>query len=132
FDQAIADGCFLEYANVYDHRYGTLHSEVDKYRQQGLCVLLEIDVQGARQIRRQCPDCVLVFLKVSSLAEYARRIRQRPNESGADPQRRIQAAEDELRHAPDYDHVIINDNLEAAVQQFHDLLKTCRGGKRVG
>jgi guanylate kinase len=128
FDEAIKQGRFLEYANVYDHRYGTLHSEVDSYLKQGLCVLLEIDVQGATQIRQRCQDCVLVFLKASSAADYARRIRQRPNETGADLQRRIQAAQTELAHASAYDHVVINDDLDAAAHQFHDLLKNICGG----
>ncbi len=132
FDEGIRDGRFIEWASVYGHRYGTLHSEVDRYRDAGLCVLLEIDVQGAMQVRQQCPDAVLVFLKASSQDEYARRIQQRPTETGADLKRRIRAAHEELTHAKDYDHVIVNDNLQEAVEVFHKILERCGGDRRVG
>jgi guanylate kinase len=132
FEEGVRDGRFVEWAEVFGNRYGTLHSEVDQYLQQGMCVLLEIDVQGAMQVRRQCPDCVLVFVKASSAEEYGKRIKRRANESGADLQRRIEAAERELGQASLYDHVIINDDLEKAIRAFRTILQQCGGDRRVG
>jgi guanylate kinase len=127
FQQAIAAGEFLEWANVYGELYGTLVKEVDPYLQQGICVLLEIDVQGARQIRARRPDCVTVFLRASSLEEYERRLRARGTEDPASLRSRLQAAEKELAHAAEFDVELINDHLETAVQEFRDLLRRLGG-----
>ncbi len=132
FDQAVRADAFLEWAQVYGQRYGTLHSEVDRYLEQGECVLLEIDVQGAMQIRRLYPDCVLVFLRASSLAEYERRLRGRRTESDAEVERRVLAVQQELAQAPAYDYEVINDDLEEAVRMFRQLLQRCGGDRRVG
>lgn len=127
FDQAVAEGRFLEWAEVFGHRYGTLKSEVEPYLQQGIHVLLEIDVQGAEQIRRQFPDAVLVFLRTSSLQEYERRLRARGTEDDAEIQRRLQGAVRELAAASRYDYQIMNDDLEEAVRQFRHLIANLGG-----
>src|SRR5207245_8140581 len=77
FDRAVAAGEFLEWANVHGAQYGTLRSEVDAPREQGIGVILDIDVQGAAQIRQCCPEHVSVFLRSSSLAAYEERLRKR-------------------------------------------------------
>lgn len=127
FDHAIARGAFLEWADVYGQRYGTLKDEVDPFLVQGINVLLEIDVQGAQQVKRLRPDCVMVFLRTSSLAEYAKRLRQRQTEDEASLARRIQAAEAELAHAALYDYQVINDDLDAAVQALRTIVLGCGG-----
>src|SRR5262245_65284168 len=80
FEQEAAAGAFLEWAEVFGNRYGTLRSEVEPYRLRGLGVLLEIDVQGAAAVREKCPDAVSVFLRASSLATYEQRLRDRRSE----------------------------------------------------
>jgi guanylate kinase len=127
FDQAVAEGKFLEWAEVFGHRYGTLKSEVEPYIKQGVHVLLEIDVQGAEQIRRAFPEAVLVFLRTSSLEEYERRLRSRGTEDEAAIQRRLQGAVRELAAASRYDYQIVNDDLDSAVRQFRQLIQSLGG-----
>ncbi len=81
-------GGFLEWAEVFGHCYGTLRREVEPYRAQGQGVILDIDVQGAAQVRRSCPEAALVFLRTSSLAAYEERLRKRGTESAEAIQRR--------------------------------------------
>ena len=132
FDRAVAEGRFLEWAEVYGQRYGTLHDEVDPYLARGESVLLEIDVQGAQSVRQQRPDCVLVFLRASSLSEYEQRLRARQSESPATLERRLAAAQAELACAQDYDHQVINDDLDEAVQAYRQILRDCGGTRRAG
>lgn len=127
FDQAVAEGKFLEWAEVFGHRYGTLKSEVEPYIKKGVHVLLEIDVQGAEQVRRAFPNAVLVFLRTSSLEEYERRLRSRGTEDEAAIQRRLQGAVGELAAASRYDYQIVNDDLDSAVRQFRQLIEGLGG-----
>lgn len=128
FEQAVRDGEFLEWADVFGNLYGTLKSEVQPFRERGQDVVLEIDVQGARQIHARVPDCLMVFLRSSSLAEYERRLRGRGTEDEASLKRRLAAVERELAAAGEYDVQIINDDLETAVARFRALLQPS-GGK---
>jgi guanylate kinase len=123
FDAEVAAGEFLEWAEVWGNCYGTLRSEVEPYRARGVGVILDIDVQGAAQIRIKCPDAVTVFLRTSSLDEYERRLRKRHTEDEAAIQRRLAGARAELAHAGDYQHQVINDELGAAVADLHTLVK---------
>ena len=123
FDRGIAEGEFLEWTQLFGHRYGTLKSEVEPYLQRGIHVLLEIDVHGAEAIRRQFPQAVLVFLKTPSLAEYERRLRLRGTEDEAAIQRRLERAVAELAAAPRYDYQIVNDDLDQTVREFRRLIE---------
>jgi guanylate kinase len=118
-----ARGAFLEWAEVHGHCYGTLRSEVEPYRRQGLIVVLDIDVQGARQVRGHCPDAAAVFVRASSLGEYERRLRRRATEDEAALRRRVAAARAELAHADEYDFQVVNDDLDAAVARFRAVLE---------
>ena len=118
----VAAGAFLEHAEVYGNFYGTLRSEVEPYRERGTAVLLEIDVQGAMQVRQQCPDAVSVFLCTSSMDVYEQRLQRRGTETGEAILRRIAAARCELAHAPEYQYQITNDDLETAVAQLRALV----------
>jgi guanylate kinase len=122
FRAAVAAGAFLEHAEVYGNFYGTLRSEVEPYREQGIAVLLEIDVQGAIQVRRQCPDAVSVFLSTSSMEVYEQRLRRRGTETEEVILKRIAAARCELEHAPEYQYQITNDALDTAVAQLRALV----------
>jgi guanylate kinase len=122
FEQALAAGEFLEHAEVFGNYYGTLWQEVEPYREQGIGVVLDIDVQGAAQVRRKCPDAVTIFLQAPSLATYEQRLRARGTESEAAIQRRLEGARRELERAGEYDYEVINDDLETAVAEVQSLV----------
>jgi guanylate kinase len=133
FEEEKARGGFLEWAEVFGCYYGTPRSEVEPYRERGQGVILDIDVQGAAQVRRQCPDAVAVFLKTSSLATYEERLRRRGTETEAAIQRRVQGARRELEHLPEYDQVVINDDLDTAVANLHAIVQRLfERGEHVG
>jgi guanylate kinase len=104
FVRAIDHGELLEWAQVYGNWYGTLKSEVEPYLRQGISVLMELDVEGAKQVRRQYPDAVLIFIRAPSLEAYERRLRERKSgEDEATLQKRLSAARHELACAVEYD-----------------------------
>lgn len=123
FLKEVRAGAFLEWAQVHDNYYGTLKREVEPYRQQGIGVILDIDVQGAALVRKQCPDQVSVFVRAPSLAAYEERLRKRDTESEAAIQRRLAAARGELERAGEFDHVVVNDDLDVAVDSVHAILE---------
>jgi guanylate kinase len=114
---------FLEWATVHGCCYGTLRREVDPYRSQGIGVILVIDVQGARAVRQQYPDCLMVFLKTVSLATYEARLRARGTENEAALERRLATARDELNCAASYDYQIVNEDLDQAVAELQAILQ---------
>ncbi len=120
-DEIRADG-FLEWAEVYGNYYGTPRSEVDPYREQGVGVILVIDVQGAAQVRARCPDAVTVFLRTSSWEECERRLRGRRQDDEPAILRRLATAREELARAGEYQYEVINDDLESAVGQLHAII----------
>src|SRR5205085_2905471 len=97
-------------------------SEVETYRAQGTGVVLDIDVKGARQVRQACPDAFSIFLETPSPEDYERRLRLRQTDDEASIARRLRTAEEELRHAHEYDHRVVNDKLEVAVKEVRDLI----------
>ncbi len=115
-------GAFLEWAEVHGNLYGTLRSEVDDYRARGVGVLLDIDVQGAAQIRRLYPDCVSIFLRTSNEQEYERRLRKRHTEDEASIARRLETARRELARKGEFDHEVLNDDLETAAAEVRGLI----------
>lgn len=117
-----ADG-FLEWAQVHGNLYGTLRREVEPYRLKGIGVILDIDVQGAAQVRANCPDTLSIFLRTSSLATYEKRLRDRKTEDEASLQKRLDGAKRELARADEYDHHVINDDLETALAAMRAILK---------
>ncbi len=123
FEQAKRAGEFLESAQVHGCQYGTLRSEVDPYRKQGIGVILDIDVQGAAQIRRLYPDSVSIFLRAGSLETYANRLRQRGTEKEEAIRRRLAAAAQELEHAGEYDYQVINEDLSHAVAEVEAIMR---------
>lgn len=123
FQEAVDRGEFLECADVFGNRYGTPKSEVEPYREQGIGVLLEIDVKGWEQVRRHCPDMVSIFLRASSLETYEQRLRARRTETDEAIQRRLQGARDELARAGEYTHQVINDDLNRAVAEVRSIVQ---------
>lgn len=122
FEEQRQAGAFLEWATVHGQWYGTLRSEVEGYRAQGTGVLLDIDVQGAAQVRSQCPDCLSIFLKAPSWEVYEQRLRKR-GESPQSIARRLATARRELERTQEFDHVILNEDLELAVAQVRTLIE---------
>ena len=122
FQTRRAAGDFVEWATVHGNYYGTLYSELDRCRSLGQDVLLEIDVQGMRLIREQCPDVITIFLMPPSLEELERRLRARGTDDEATIALRLKNAEQEMAAQNEYDHVVVNDNLDRAVAELRDIL----------
>jgi guanylate kinase len=123
FERALAEGLFLEHARVHGvHYYGTLRSEVDPYRRQGKGVILDIDVAGAAQVRPLYPDHLSVFIVLPDLDVYRRRLEGRRTESTEWIERRMKTAREELTHAGEYQHVIVNDDLRRAADELERLV----------
>jgi guanylate kinase len=118
FQQMVARGEFLEYAQVFGkHWYGTPQKWLDQARAQKKDLVLEIDVQGALQVKRKVPDAMAVFVLPPSRAELEKRIRARGQDSEEEIVRRLERARQEMLSYSSYDFAIINDNLERAGQE---------------
>jgi len=107
-------GEFLEHAEVFGHCYGTGRNQVEKLRAAGHDVLLEIDWQGARQVRTNQPDCCSIFILPPSMLELERRLRGRATDSEEVIARRLDEAADDMSHWAEFDHAVVNDELESA------------------
>ena len=117
FDRLIERGAFLEWAEVFGRRYGTLADDVEEARASGRDVLLEIDVQGARTVRERVSDAILVFLQPPSEEELRRRLAARGTETGESLQARLREARREMDEADRFDHVVVNDRIDEAVAE---------------
>ena len=124
FEERLQNGEFLEHATYAGHRYGTLRSELDRAK-DGL--VLEIELQGARQVRQALPEALQVFIKPPSLDALRTRLIGRGAEDDAQIARRLQVAEQELAAESEWKHVIVNDRLETAVDQLAELVATLWG-----
>jgi guanylate kinase len=113
-----ADGELLESALVFDNHYGTSRSQVEGHLTNGDNVILEIDWQGAQQVRRSMPGCISIFILPPSRAELARRLRARRTDSDAVIERRLHDAQGDMSHWDEFDYCIINDELELAVAEL--------------
>lgn len=122
FEAELEAGRFLEHAIVHGNLYGTPRSEVEGGREDGTGVILDIDVQGADQVRPLFPELVTVFVKLSRWEMYEERLRRRGGESEASIARRLATARRELERQGEYQHLVVNDDLETAVGQFRGLL----------
>jgi guanylate kinase len=132
FLEELEAGAFLEHAEVVGNLYGTLRREVDRYREQGTGVILDVDVQGARKMRALCPDHLSVFVMAPSLEEYERRLRARGTEDEASIARRLANARRELAEVDQYQHVVVNDDLDRAVAELSGLIARAFEGRHGG
>jgi guanylate kinase len=124
FDRLIADGDLLEWAEVHGAaRYGTRRSAVEEHLAAGHPVLLEIDLQGARQVREHMPEALLVFLAPPNREELERRLLGRGTEDPEDRARRLQTAEVEMAAMDEFDVTIVNDDVARAAGELVDLLR---------
>lgn len=123
FERRIEIGEVLEWAEYGGYLYGTLATEVLPVLADGRNVLLDIENEGAKQIRRSYPEAVLIFVRPPDIAELERRLRGRGDTSERDIERRLSVADDQMREAPAiYDHIVLNDDLDAAIGRVVDIL----------
>lgn len=130
FERMIRDHEFLEYAEVFGHYYGTARHFVDEAKNRGKDLLLDIDVQGASQVKERLPDAVSIFILPPSRSELERRLRRRNESDKVDDEvieRRLSAAGREIENYPAYDYILVNDQLEHSI----DELKAVILGERV-
>jgi guanylate kinase len=118
FEEMIARGEFLEWANVYGHLYGTSRAQVERERDAGRDIILEIDVQGAESIRGLVPDAVTVFILPPSFDLLKNRLTARGTDSPADLERRLQGAPAEVEQYRNFQYVILNDDINRASAQL--------------
>jgi len=122
FEAMIAEGAFLEYADVYGNYYGTPLAPIEARRSAGEDILLEIDTQGALNVMERCPDGTFIFLLPPSLEELRRRITGRGTESEESLTRRLAAARDEIRLGRRYRYAVLNDTVEDATARIQTIL----------
>jgi guanylate kinase len=126
FDRMIAAGGFLEWADIFGERYGTPREPVERALAEGRDVLVEIDVQGARQVKAANPGAYMVFIKPPSLTELERRLRTRATETDQQVRRRLAKAADELAAEPEFDVTVVNDDLEQAAREVIQIVDQLR------
>lgn len=122
FEDLANRGELLESALVFDNHYGTSRRQVNKHLAAGDNVILEIDWQGARQVRESMPECITVFILPPSRQELERRLRDRRTDSDAVIERRLRDALSDMAHWDEFDYCIINDDLDAAVAALESVL----------
>lgn len=128
FDQRIADGDFLEWAQYSGHRYGTLKSEVEERLRRGRSVLLEIEVAGARQIRETMPEAVRCFIAPPNPEALRERLHKRGTDSPEAIERRLAVAEKEMAAQPEFTHVIVNDDFDQAADELTETVLAALSG----
>ena len=129
FSDRVAAGEFLEHASYSGQRYGTLRSEVERQLREGRPVVLEIEVQGARQIRAAMPEAVAVFIAPPSREALRARLVGRGTDTPEEVQKRMQTAERELQSQPEFAHVVVNDRLEEATAELAGIVRAALDGR---
>jgi len=122
FEQAIKEEKLLEYSQFVGNYYGTPAEAVEKLRNEGKNVLLEIEVEGARCVMKKCPDALSIFILPPSMEELENRIRGRRSEEESVIQKRLAKAKGELEAAKEYKYNVINDNIDVATKQIKDII----------
>ena len=128
FLKKVEEGLFLEWANVYSNLYGTPRDFVLNHLNNGQDVLLEIDIQGALQVKKKMPEGVFIFLSPPSIEDLAKRLCQRGKDSQKSIEERLAACEQEMQQMCHYDYVVINDRVEDAVSKIEAIIaaERCR------
>ena len=123
FDQMIREEAFIEYARYVDHSYGTPRAYVEEQLRAGKDVILEIEVQGALNVKKKFPDALLLFLTPPSAEELERRLVGRGTETRRVIESRMARAAEESEYMGDYDYIVVNDRLEDCVEHVHRLIQ---------
>ena len=132
FRELKENGALLESALVFDNHYGTSRAQVEEQLQLGHNVILEIDWQGARQVRESLPGCVTVFILPPSRAALEHRLRSRRTDSDEVIARRLRDALSDMAHYDEFDYIIINDDLDQAIAELQAVLRGEGESNRVG
>ena len=122
FKTMIAEQAFLEHAQVFDNFYGTAQQTVETNLAQGLDVILEIDWQGAAQVKRMLPDCVSIFILPPSIEVLRQRLQNRGQDNEEIIARRMRDAVTEMSHYPEFDYLIVNDDFNLALNQLKSII----------
>ena len=123
FKRGIADDRYLEYAQVYGHYYGTSKDRVQALWDQGKDVILEIDIQGAREVAKQYPEAASIFILPPSLAVLAQRLRERGLDDEKVMARRLSEARSEVEVAGEFDWIVVNDDFDQALTQLSAIVQ---------
>ena len=126
FEAMISEAAFLEYAEVFDHYYGTARSSIEDQLANGKDVILEIDWQGARQVREIMPDLTSIFILPPSREALKNRLISRGQDDSATIDRRMRDAINETSHYDEYDYLVINDDFDTALTDLHGIFKAGR------
>jgi guanylate kinase len=126
FDAMVDGDAFLEHARVFDHRYGTARTSVDAHLAAGEDVVLEIDWQGASQVRQRRPDCIGIFILPPSRESLAERLASRAQDSREVIARRMRDAVAEMSHYPEFDYLVINDDFQVALTDLRAIVRARR------
>ena len=126
FEQMVAEGAFLEHAKVFDNHYGTAKANIEQELAAGRDVILEIDWQGARQVREQMPGCVGVFILPPSREALDTRLRGRGTDSEEVIARRMRDAVQETSHYDEFDYLVVNDDFDTALQDLQSIVRSRR------
>jgi guanylate kinase len=125
FEQLIHEHAFYEYAEVFGNYYGTARAQVEARLQQGCNVFLDIDWQGARQVRKLNPDAISVFILPPSRKELERRLRSRGQDSDDVINTRMQKARAEMSHHHEYDYLLVNQDFDKTVRDLASIVRSC-------
>jgi len=133
FQEMMKDGELLEWAQVYGNLYGVPRQGVGQALREGRDVIVKADVQGAATIKGMMPDALLIFLAPPSMEDLVARLRQRRSESSVELDKRIETAHEEMKQLPVFDYVVLNDEVERAVDQVDAIItaEKCRVNPRV-
>ncbi|MBL7224823.1 MAG: guanylate kinase [Desulfobacteraceae bacterium] len=122
FTKMIDEGDFVEWAKIYDNFYGTSSSGLQDLTASGLDVLMDVDIQGGRNIKNRFPDSVLIFLVPPSLEILERRLRERGTDNEAVIEARMESAADDIKNCAWYDYIIVNDKLGKAIDEAQSII----------
>jgi guanylate kinase len=130
FERRIALGEFLEHAEVFGNYYGTHRSVLERAEAEGRDLVLDIDVQGARQLKSRIPEAVTIFILAPSRGELEQRLRSRSEDPEEVIQRRLREAAEEIRNCWDYDYIVVNREVAASVDALASIVKAERHRRR--
>ena len=133
FQRRVEAGDFVEHAQVHGEMYGTLRSQIERVLESGRNVLLDVDVQGGKSVRRVYPDAVLIFVLPPSLEDLEERLRARGTDREDRIQVRLENAEREMKEMRAYDYAVVNDDLETATRKVLAIVEAerCRASRRI-
>lgn len=122
FLEAVKNGELLEHARFVDNDYGTPKDYVEKMRNEGKNVILEIEIRGAKQILKKCPDALSIYIVPPSIEELERRLRERSTEDEETIMKRVAKAKREMKDTDLYEHVVCNDDLQVAIEEVRNII----------